>query len=325
MSSNSSSYDGTSSFAQLIARILLDQVMNPPETRESLWSMPNRENPNAPENIRRLIIELSQQYNESIREYHTNVSQYNRNIDRIIHLLENAIGISPNTPEHRSNTHAYSTNVPSTSNVRTDSSYNVITDSSGVTITDNSGNRSRSIRYTRFGSPLINYYTNPLRNSTFTNFPYSSIYLNTSRIPNYTTINSILNHSLNNTRQEGLTEAQIQNATERVIYDESNNEMPTQCHITLDEFIHGEELLQIRQCKHMFKPPGLRRWLSQHSKCPVCRCDVTLNGIYENTPSAATEAEEPGEYDDMPELISVHDEEDTHDIVQADIEFIFQG
>jgi E3 ubiquitin-protein ligase AIP2 len=93
--------------------------------------------------------------------------------------------------------------------------------------------------------------------------------------------------------------------------------MPTQCHITLDDFIHGEELLQIRQCKHMFKPPGLRRWLSQHSKCPVCRCDVTLNGIYENTPATpvADEEEEPGDYDDLPELID-DNEEDTHDIMQ---------
>lgn len=295
MSSNSSSYDGT--FSQLIARILLDQVMNPPETTASTRSMPNRSNPNAPENIRSSIIELSRQYNESIREYHTNVAQYNRNIDRMIQLVENVIGISPNT-------HASSTNGPSTSRIRTDASHNEMTDSSGVFMTDISGNRAQTRQYNRFRSPLTNYYTNPLRNSTFTNFPYSSIYLNTSRIPNYTTINSMLNHSLNNTQQEGLTEAQIQNATERVMYDESNNEMPTQCHITLDEFIHGEELLQIRQCKHMFTPPGLRRWLSQHSRCPVCRCDVTLNGIYENTPTETGAEEEPGEYDDMPELMS---------------------
>jgi hypothetical protein len=307
MSSNSSSYDGT--LAQLIARILLDQVANPPETTESVWSTPNRTNPTSQENIRRSIIELSQQYNERIREYHSNIAQYNRNIDRLIQLLENVIGISSNTPEHRSNTHASSTNVPSTSRTRTDVSHNEVTDISG--------NRERMRQYNRFRSPLTNYYTNPLRNNTFTNFPYSSIYLNTSRIPTYTTLQSILNNSRTNTREEGLTEAQIQNATERIIYDESSNDMPTQCHITLDEFIHGEELLQIRQCKHMFKPPGLRRWLSQHSKCPVCRCDVTLNGIYENTPATpvADEEEEPGEYDDLPELIDVN-EEDTHDIMQ---------
>lgn len=326
MSANSSSYDGT--FSQLIARILLDQVMNPPETTASTHTTPNRSNPNAPENIRSSIIELSQQYNESIREYHTNIAQYNRNIDRMIQLLENVIGISSNTPGHRSNTHASSTNGPSTSRIRTDASHNELTDSSGVFMTDISGNSARTRQYNRFRSPLTNYYTNPLRTNTFTNFPYSSIYLNTSPILTYNrTFNSILHNSRTNTRdeQEGLTEAQIQNATERVVYDESNNEMPTQCHITLDEFTHGEELLQIRQCKHIFKPPGLRRWLSQHSKCPVCRCDVTLNGIYENIPAGSEAAEEPGEYDDMPELINVNEEEDTHDIVQADIEFIFQG
>ena len=82
-----------------------------------------------------------------------------------------------------------------------------------------------------------------------------------------------------------------------MIFDASNNEMPSQCHISLDDFIHGEELLQIRQCKHIFKPPGLRRWLSQHSKCPVCRCDVTLNGIFTQQSTENTNTQDMLDHD----------------------------
>ena len=81
----------------------------------------------------------------------------------------------------------------------------------------------------------------------------------------------------------GMTEAQIQNTTTNIIYDETNESMPSQCHISLEEFRHGEELLQIRQCGHIFKPPELRRWFREHLNCPVCRCNVTETDVYAGT------------------------------------------
>ena len=132
-------------------------------------------------------------------------------------------------------------------------------------------------------------------------------------------------------RPEGLTESQIQNATMDVIFDASNNtllydadisrdtsealfEVPTQCPISLEEFTNGEHLLQIRECKHVFKPVELRRWLSRHTQCPVCRCNVTLNGIYVNSASSTDNTENVNDnedYSDMPYLAEDIYENDT--------------
>jgi hypothetical protein len=282
MSSNSSNI-GTSSFSQLIARLLLEQVLNTSEPTASTRSAPV--NTNAPVNICNFIIELSRQYTESINEYNANIAQYNRTIDRIIQLLEHEIRFLPNnTPATQTNMREHYTNMPS-GNINESFHPGAMDISNVVMTTDSSGIQLNIAPYAQTPYPRTNYYTNTLLNNTFTNRPYSSIYINSSPIETYNRIvNSFSNLQRNNTQEDGLTEAQIQNATFCVIFDESNNEMPTQCHITLDEFKHGEELLQIRQCKHTFKPTGLRRWLSQHSKCPVCRCNVTLNNMYPEIP-----------------------------------------
>jgi len=88
----------------------------------------------------------------------------------------------------------------------------------------------------------------------------------------------------NNNQQ--LTNAQIEHAVERIIYDTSMsntyNENTTntdevvadRCPICLEDFQIGEQVLRIRACGHIFKRPGLLRWFQRNDHCPVCRRNV---------------------------------------------------
>ena len=77
----------------------------------------------------------------------------------------------------------------------------------------------------------------------------------------------------NTTSEEGLTLEEIRRETLESVYDASYSSS-SQCPISFDEFEPGECVLQIRRCGHIFKPEELRRWLTRHTGCPVCRCDL---------------------------------------------------
>nr|AHB08887.1 RING-H2 finger protein ATL2J [Suaeda glauca] len=44
-----------------------------------------------------------------------------------------------------------------------------------------------------------------------------------------------------------------------------------ECPICLSIFVQGEELKQLKICKHMFHTSCIDKWLSTHCNCPVCR------------------------------------------------------
>ena len=46
------------------------------------------------------------------------------------------------------------------------------------------------------------------------------------------------------------------------------------CPITLEYVQVGEPVMQINRCGHKFKEAALRRWFSNHRRCPVCRGNV---------------------------------------------------
>jgi hypothetical protein len=69
-----------------------------------------------------------------------------------------------------------------------------------------------------------------------------------------------------------LTSSQIENATQTVTYHEMMNE--ERCPITLDNFIAGEGICQIRHCGHIFKRDALMNWFNRNVRCPVCRYDL---------------------------------------------------
>jgi len=67
----------------------------------------------------------------------------------------------------------------------------------------------------------------------------------------------------------GLSEQQMNVATELVTYDASLNEQ--RCPITHEDFEEGEEVCRIRHCGHYFKTDAIRRWFQRNTVCPVCR------------------------------------------------------
>lgn len=46
------------------------------------------------------------------------------------------------------------------------------------------------------------------------------------------------------------------------------------CPITLEYVQVGESVMRINRCGHRFKEAALRRWFSNHRRCPVCRGNI---------------------------------------------------
>jgi hypothetical protein len=70
-----------------------------------------------------------------------------------------------------------------------------------------------------------------------------------------------------------LTNDQIRSATRILQYTNDYNEQ--RCPISLDEFIVGENICQIKHCSHIFKNNCLMNWLRNKNHCPVCRYDLS--------------------------------------------------
>ena len=98
---------------------------------------------------------------------------------------------------------------------------------------------------------------------------------NTNHI-NETTTSTLLSYILRmpNTNsatspQTSLNNTQINARTRIIVYDSSMND--TRCPISLDDFVPGEEILQINFCGHIFKKNVLLEWFMRNTHCPVCR------------------------------------------------------
>ena len=92
---------------------------------------------------------------------------------------------------------------------------------------------------------------------------------------------------------EGLTPEQIVQSTDEITFsiaDSSLNGISNVCPISLEEFVEGETILQIRECRHVFKPAELRRWFERHNGCPVCRRNLR---VPETQPSSTSDDEIP--------------------------------
>jgi hypothetical protein len=317
----------SSIFSQLLAQILLlsfdDETprgRTSPASTYPASTYPVATN-SVTENSSGFILELLRLYSQNITDYNTNILHYNRNMERIIRLLETESRSSNNSilDTERRSTNEFPQTPPAQLNALRPRFVAVVPDISGTTLTDVPNPRSRG----RSTPGLLSNNTSRIR---FATRPYISGYYRTNEIQHYTNIiNTIRNPRIPSVLSTGgLTETQIQYVTIEVVYDSSNASMPTQCHISLDEFIHGEPLLQIRNCNHMFKPAGLRRWLSQVSRCPVCRCDVMVeqgsheNVITSNNPTAnnPTEIED---YSDMPDLIADSDSDSDSETDYSDM------
>ena len=50
------------------------------------------------------------------------------------------------------------------------------------------------------------------------------------------------------------------------------------CPIALDDFEDNDSIKQILKCGHIYKPYPLMKWFERHTRCPLCRYDLRLNG-----------------------------------------------
>ena len=70
----------------------------------------------------------------------------------------------------------------------------------------------------------------------------------------------------------GLTNAEIRRNTELLIFREDlEGLLSNTCPITMEDYVVGDRLLQLRVCRHAFRERELVEWFQRERTCPVCR------------------------------------------------------
>lgn len=71
-----------------------------------------------------------------------------------------------------------------------------------------------------------------------------------------------------------LSQTQINMATRIIPYTVELNTIDTRCPISLNDFVIGENVCQIKHCSHIFNTEEINRWFNRNNVCPVCRYDL---------------------------------------------------
>ena len=79
----------------------------------------------------------------------------------------------------------------------------------------------------------------------------------------------------------GFNNEEIFNATSRLVYNSSMNQ--TQCPITWEPFLPGQQVLRINGCEHIFSCDAIVEWFRRRRHCPVCRARPVLFPYAQNT------------------------------------------
>lgn len=130
------------------------------------------------------------------------------------------------------------------------------------------------------------YYSPPVR-------PVNSIF--SSLFPTTRRANSLQDVIVRPTRE------QILEATEIIFFDENATNNNTNCPITLEPFINGEPVCQIKHCSHLFKQSALNDWFRRNVRCPVCRYDIRDYVNEESEDEIVHEENEENEYSEIVE------------------------
>ena len=70
----------------------------------------------------------------------------------------------------------------------------------------------------------------------------------------------------------GLTNEEIYRNTELLIFsDDLEGLLSNTCPITMEDYVAGDRLLQLRVCRHAFRERELVEWFQRERTCPVCR------------------------------------------------------
>lgn len=79
-------------------------------------------------------------------------------------------------------------------------------------------------------------------------------------------------HGLDSEEGRGLTNEEIRRCTDSLVFEEGmEGLLSTVCPITMEEFVVGDRLLQLHECRHAFRERELVEWFQRHNTCPVCR------------------------------------------------------
>jgi hypothetical protein len=229
----------------------------------------------------------------TIREYTTVIGNYNRNIESLIRLLQNTSPSNTNTLESVVENPPYSNNAMETDDTQTNHIHTT-TNANPPRRATNTNQTNTETDTTYFSSSPYDSFRE-LNNITRLWGRPRHIPTDASSNPFTREFTYFFNFPLSTSREqsEGLTLEEVHRETSEATYD-SSSFSTTQCPISFDEFQSGEPILQIRRCGHIFKPDELRRWLTRHTGCPVCRCDL----------QTAQQDEAETDYSDLPDLMS---------------------
>ena len=70
------------------------------------------------------------------------------------------------------------------------------------------------------------------------------------------------------------TPEQIENATQLIPFQQGVENINTTCPITMEDFQEGEQVRQIKHCRHTFNEQSIQNWFQTNVRCPVCRYDI---------------------------------------------------
>ena len=76
---------------------------------------------------------------------------------------------------------------------------------------------------------------------------------------------------------------QVAQATQTITYGDIENPVSTQCPISLEPFRQTDNVVQIRQCGHIFHPQSLNEWFQENVRCPMCRYDIRDYVVHDDT------------------------------------------
>lgn len=65
-------------------------------------------------------------------------------------------------------------------------------------------------------------------------------------------------------------------------------EIGTECPVCLSVFADGEEVRQLCVCKHSFHSSCINMWFKDHSNCPICRANITVDRSSGNNRTASS-------------------------------------
>jgi hypothetical protein len=140
------------------------------------------------------------------------------------------------------------------------------------------------IRSLNFTTPVMQLIDNPNTNIDVSGMPHR---VNTSLEEfmqvDYI-ISDILMRDFNNIDMSigvmrGLNETEFLNGLIDTSYNSDIHcDVNTCCPIALDEFEENDRIKQIIKCGHIYKPSSLIKWFEKHTRCPLCRYDLRIDG-----------------------------------------------